>query len=437
MKKNKKQRIFLGPYEVAGYTRNLSTGFSQIGVKVSFIDLWDHPFNYGGNDNGLLENCLRKCKKRYYKNTKKQLPLKLFYGILNFLFTLLHFFKAVFLYDTFIFIFGYSLLPDNIDLPVLKILNKKVISNIAMGSEARPPYLNGVYQSRTDASGFNSGALASMTRKVKKSVSKIEKWSDIVIGSPFSTSQFTQKEFVNTFALGFPRINIKSAGKAEEREVCRILHSPSNPEAKGTALIVEAVKALKLKGYKIEFILLQNKTNSEVLSELENCDFVVDQLYSDTPLGGFACEAASFGKPAVVGGYTLEEFGKFIEPSMMPPSQYCHPGDLQEKMEQMIKNKDMRLSAGLASLSFVQEQWSAASVAKRYLPILSGRIPESYWAAPDNVEYIHGAGQSETRTKEVVTSLVEKYGTKVLQLDHNPALRDKLLAFAGLSGSDR
>ncbi|MBI9107195.1 MAG: glycosyltransferase [Spirochaetales bacterium] len=433
MKKAKKKRVFLGPCEVAGYCSNLNFGFKEIKQDVSFIDLWDHPFDYGGNDNGLLENILRKFKKAYCKNTKKQLLKKLVFGFLNILFSLIYFIKAVFSYDVFIFIFGYSLLPNNIDLPVLKFFRKKIIFNIALGSEARPPYMNGVYQNKDGSGGLDLKVLEKLTRKIKKRVSGIEAWSDIVIGSPFSSSQFTTKKFVNYFDLGFPRKVTEVPAAGAENNACIILHSPSHPAAKGSFEIIEAVENLKQRGYEIEFILLKDKTNKEVLEELSKCDFVVDQLYSDTPLAGFACEAAVFGKAAVVGGYALKEFQKYIHSSMMPPSVFCKPDELLNTIELMITDKELRKSAGKASSEFINVKWSAAAVAGRYQDLLFDEIKEEMFVDPLNIEYLYGVGQSQERTKEIVASMVKTYGKSSLQLDHNPVLRDKLLKFAGMS----
>ena len=56
--------------------------------------------------------------------------------------------NAIFKYDIFIFGFGQSLLRSNLDLPILKLFGKKIISNLCHGSEARPPYIDGAIHSR-------------------------------------------------------------------------------------------------------------------------------------------------------------------------------------------------------------------------------------------------------------------------------------------------
>src|SRR3990170_1211052 len=64
--------------------------------------------------------------------------------------------------------------------------------------------------------------------------------------------------------------------------------------------ILKFIKKMQLKGHSIELIEIIRKTNAEVLDELSRCDFIIDELYSDAAMAGFATEAAFFGKPAIV-----------------------------------------------------------------------------------------------------------------------------------------
>ena len=58
--------------------------------------------------------------------------------------------------------------------------------------------------------------------------------------------------------------------------------------------------------------------NSVVLEQLARCDFIIDQLYADFPMPGFATEAAWFGKPAVTAGYALDLWKRTL------PKRKCH-----------------------------------------------------------------------------------------------------------------
>ena len=74
----------------------------------------------------------------------------------------------------------------------------------------------------------------------------------------------------------------------------RILHAPSNPNFKGTEEIRDTIKCLKNENIDFEYIEITNASNEKVLAELNACDLVIDQLYSDTPMATLAAEAASW-----------------------------------------------------------------------------------------------------------------------------------------------
>ena len=111
---------------------------------------------------------------------------------------------------------------------------------------------------------------------------------------------------------------------------------------------------MKKKGYPIDFVIIQGKTHSEVIYEIEHCDFIVDQAYSDTPLAGFATEAAWFGKPAVVGGYGINFLKNYIPKDMWPPSKICQPQDIEQAIESLIINIEARCSLGKKAYDFVR-----------------------------------------------------------------------------------
>jgi len=117
---------------------------------------------------------------------------------------------------------------------------------------------------------------------------------------------------------------------------------------------------------------------------------------------------------------------------MYPPSQICHPDDLESAVEQMIVDHDYRNSLGQKAYNFVQTQWTAEKIAERYLRLISGDIPGEWMLSPRDVIYLHGAGQAESQTKKNIQNLVGEYGVSALQLSHRPDLEQEFLAFAGL-----
>ena len=400
------------------------------------------PFGYGGETQvDTLLSVTRFFIQLQVKSNQSKILKALIAFPANFFKTLFAL-SVILKYDAFIFGFGFSLLPrGNWDLLLLKLLGKKIISNLALGSEARPAFIDGFFQDKNDSTYLSIEQIKSLAKRSKDRVAKHENYSNLIIGAPFSTSHYASQRFINAFALGLPfdaknqslcdvadsSIATESAGAT-----CRILHSPSHPVAKGSKLIIQAIDRLKKKGHAIEFVMLKDRSNAEVLQELRRCDFVVDQLYSDTPMAGFANEAAWFGKPAVVGGYGFDHLKTFVPEAMWPPSKICHPDKIEQAIEDMIVNVDERQQLGAAAQKFVREKWNATEVARRYLRLIEGDIPEEWWLDPQDVIYVEGAGQSAERTKENIRQLVDKYGASSLQLSHRPELEKAFLEFAGV-----
>lgn len=436
------KKVFIGPHEIAGYYANLARGFKEIGVDCDFITYAPHPFGYGGETKIPWLLKLARFFNQFRGKPNRPFVIKLLIAGLSEFIASIWVLATIFKYDVFIFGFGHSLRPRyNWDLRILRILKKTAIMNIAHGSDARPAYIDGAYQSMDGTIQPTACNLRSISGSKKIKVKFIENNASFVIGAPFSTSQFTIKKLLNTFAIGLPFVGkantvfsapVELPAKAVSMQSLRILHSPSHPAAKGSPLVIKAIQSLKDKGHAIELVLLHGKPHSQVIQEIQRCDFVVDQLYSDTPMAGFATEAAWFGKPAVVGGYGFDYLKTFVPEGMWPPSKTCHPDEIEQAIESLIVNREERLRLGAEAQKFVREKWNAAEVARRYLRIIEGDIPDNWWLDPRSVTYLEGGGQPVERTQENIRQMVEQFGVESLQLSHRPDLEQAFLEFAGI-----
>jgi hypothetical protein len=432
-------KILVSPLEIAGYYKNLCLGFEQIGADVDFVTYSNHPFDYGGvSSRPLLIKLANKFNRPQGKENRCFI-LRVLYAVPREILTTAWALIAICRYDVFIFSFGRTLLRGNYDLRVLRKLRKVVIMNLAHGSESRPPFIDGYSQSKD---GIPIAALQNVinTRVNRELFFRAQKYSDIVIGAPFC-SQYATSKVVNIFSLGLPIYFDPDLSQTTEDAFIinnnkphktRILHSPSHPAAKGSPVIIKAVESLRKKGYDIEFVLIHGRPFADVLAEIKRCDFVVDQLYSDTPMAGFSTEAAWHGKPSVVGGYGLESLRQFVNEGMWPPSRICHPDEIQQAIEELIVDTDLRKCLGLAAQNFVQQKWNAVEVAMRFMCLIKADIPDEWWLDPNDVVYLEGACQPIERTIHVIQEMVGSYGVSSLQLSHRPDLEDAFLKLAGI-----
>jgi len=430
MKRNSKHRlrIFLGPIEIAGYYTNLKLGFDELGVPSKFVNLKEHPFHYKNQRDSTLIKVYRHFKKARTSVPKTQFLKRNFLKFFEKCSLLIIFSIALLTYDVFIFGFGKSFFPYW-DLPILKGFGKKIIF-VFHGSDARPPFI--ANNKKKIGQDITASQYSLMIKKKKRKLSKVEKYADIIISQPF-ISHFFEKPLVNWLRIGIPYAPQKipiPVVPTKNQESIRILHSPSNPEVKGTAFIRQAISNLKRKGYSISYTEIMGMPNDVVIKELQNCDFVVDQLYSDIPMAAFATEAASFGRPTIIGGYGWEKVEQLFPEHQVPPSKRCHPDEIESAIEKLILDKQHRIELGLEAKEFVQKYWNPKQVAKRYCQLINGTIPKDWLFDPQDITYLHGAGLSEQNCKRNIKVLLENRGKKAFQLNDKPKLENLLIEFA-------
>jgi hypothetical protein len=424
-------RIFIGLAEISGYWSKVTEGLKAQGVDVRFVNLREHPFQYDVGDEWLLAKVIQYCFKRY----KASIVLKPFWGIVQVILRAVLLARAAISYDVFIFGYGNSFL-FLYDLPILKFLGKKIIF-VFFGSDARPPYVNGAFIGSGDSQ--NIAACIHAARQVKRRVRRIERYADIVISHP-PFGLFHEKPYVLFGIVGFPFDFPKqkfSENAKQDSKVVRILHSPSNPILKGTPQIRQAIEQLHAKGYAIEWIELTGQPNAVVLQELARCDFIIDQLYSDWLMAGFATEAAAAGKASVVAGYDLMALLKLLPAESTPPVLACHPDDIEAAIEKLLTDRAYRLELGQQAQAFVEAYWALPQIGERFLRIIQGDIPAEWLYHPEKTQdiFLHGGGVSEARLAAFLQAYIAQGGRAALQLADKPALEQAFVDFAGSSKS--
>lgn len=437
-------RVFVGPHEIAGYYTNLTAGLKTLGINVDYITYNRHRFGYTGEGQQPLLLKAAKWFNKFRRAPRRSFLVKVFFAIPGEVLLAIWVVRAATRYDVFIFGFGQSLHWSGADLWLLKLLRKRIISNLAHGSEARPPFMNGGHLKK-DGVPLSATEYISRANTIKKVVRRHFKYACTVIGAPLSTSQYARGRFINLFEIGLPlaisedkTIATQEDGeKLQDRESIRILHAPTHVFGKGSSVISSAIESLKKKGHVIDFVLIQGRPFQEVIREIERCDFVVDQVYSDTPMAAFATEAAWFGKPAVVGGYGFDILKKFISEDMWPPTKICHPEKIEIAIEELIIDVEQRKLLGMAAQAFVRKKWNADEVAKRFLRLIQDDIPERWFLDPDDITYLEGWGQPRGMTQQVIKEMVALYGVSSLQLSHRADLENKFLKFSGMDSLER
>lgn len=428
-------KVFIGPVEVSGIATALAEGLRSLHVDAQVMLSIPHPFKYGDESRSWLVRTWQRIGAARNATTRANLLRKLLLVAAHDLWGWLVLLRFITRFDAFIFTYGQTITNSAFELWLLKRLGRKIIF-VYTGSDSRPPYMDGGwFPGRVGDDLPSPATLLGTVRRCKRKLRRHERYADYLVNSP-STAHFHERPYINWFVLGIPKM-LPVFPQASRQQDCRsesvrVLHGPSNPLAKGTAEILEVLERLRRKGHSIELVKIQGMPNEVVLKELARCDFIVDQLYADTPLAAFATEAAFFGKPAVVGGYFAEAIEQCLVPADIPPSLFVAPDDLEMAIERLVVDSAFRLQLGEQARQFVLSRWSLTGVAGRYLQLLNDDIPGQWWCDPAEVRYLNGSGLPGGRTRRLVGLLLDHFGASALQVEDKPWLESALVEFAGV-----
>jgi hypothetical protein len=410
---HKRLRFYIGFHEIAGYGGGLAKAICAAGSFARFVELGQNRF-YPIISLKPWERIFRAsfswqaCIKR-----KSGVHLiRLARRLCRFLVIADIFFN----YNCVVFL-GHQ---EPFKPPLRRVLKRmgKTIITVFLGSDSRPEYLNGYF---LDHYSDNLQELGSLVRKQASDVRTAEAESDYIICHP-PCAHFLNRNYVRFLDIGFPFDPKRGEGKDppkkhDDTNRIRVVHAPSSPKYKGSEQFRSIVARLQAEGFPIEYIEITNKPNAEVLATLSGCDFVVDELYSDTPMAGLAMEAAYFGKPSLVGSYVTPEVLSDCLSGDTPPSFFVHPADIYTTLKKMCESRSVCEDMGRRAKKFVSLNWGLKEVGKRMIELASGSLPESMFGLPGGSRYFHGWGIDEGTLKQELREYIKINGSEGLCLN--------------------
>ncbi len=446
-------RVFLGLAEVSGFYTNLKKGFDAIGVHSELVTLSQHRFDYENLHRSIWIRMAQAAVSGRFRHRNASALVRMTWSVLVGISRALLLAWALLRFDVFVFCCATSFFQFR-ELPLMKLLGKKVIYNFH-GTDGRCGFMDGFAEDMfmplrlregtgyigplrdTDSEAVKAqktDAYAAITALRKANIDRIDRYADAIINSP-SHGQHHTRPFVQRLIIGMPympdRELIDAKKNRKSSDHVRILHCPSYPEGKGTLEIRKAVSAVRARGYAIDFIEMTGRPNREVLENIRECDFIIDQLYSDMAMVGFATEAAFFGKPAIVGGYYSGQQTQDIAEEWIPPTLFCLPEELEPAIEKLVRDTSFRYDLGQKARAFVEERWLASKSAERILTLAKGTIPEEWLYDPKNCNYVGGMGLSENQLEAIITELHARYGMGVFRLSDKPLMEQSLRKVIG------
>lgn len=418
-----KKSVFLGFTTISYVGLALEKGLNENGYFAKFYS-FDETLDLPQKMNFV--KFIRLYKMNYLKKKSNlHLLYRLFYEFIMFFF----FLYSIVKFDVFIFIcISNTFLYKNIDLIILKLLNKKIII-LEMGSDVRPVYIDGsaIYK-------FSLKKIVEETKKKKIKIAFIEKYSDYILSEP-PMAIFHKKKFIKILSVGLPRLreeyNINKIGKTKD-DYLKIVHAPSDIEAKGTIYIRKIVDNLKnklsTKKIRIEYIELNGIAHEKVIKIMSEADIVIDQAYADIPFSGCAFEAALLKKPVIIGGEYAQYINKDYKEEDIFPSIYVLPENMESAIESLILDKEKRIFWGEKAYEFVNNKWAYHNVINNYIDIINENAKNEWFYDPEQLEYFYGGFAPLEKIKCVIVKILEIYGIKALKINDKEKIKKEYLS---------
>tara|TARA_B100000900_G_scaffold363310_1_gene337220 strand:- start:2374 stop:3450 length:1077 start_codon:yes stop_codon:yes gene_type:complete len=160
------------------------------------------------------------------------------------------------------------------------------------------------------------------------------------------------------------RNKIKPVIKTKSKKL-KIIHSPTNRDAKGSNFIINSLEKLKEKYKNIEIEVVENTPHTKALKIYEEADIVVDQVLIGW-YGGFGVEVMKMGKPLAV--YIREEDLKFIPKQMSKDLKETiiniNPFNIEKVLSEYIESPVLLENKSKASVEYANNWHDPNKIAK-------------------------------------------------------------------------
>jgi len=366
-KREKVKKVFIGWTDTASQVGVYQKGFAAAGVEtLTAIDI-QHSSNVTGDsdynldvlipqitclkDNEIVEPLVRQAFKKQLKEYIRQ--------------------RAVLECDTFFFIWN-SFAGDHSDYKELKRLGKRIVTNF-VGHDIR---WGPAMEQEFHRYGFQPIEYAGDPSQWMKLSGQLhylrtaERYSDMII-SLANQAQLQLRPYYNFYyPLDLTVIN-EHHHQRKTRPV--VLHSPTNPEIKGTRYVLETFKRLEQEGISFEGKLLRGVPHRQILKHYEASDILVCQLLC--PGGGKqAYELLAAGK------IVLSRMGYDAYPQVntaVNPIIDVGPDTLYERLKEIILDYPRRQALAKLGRPYVEKYHDVVKLCQTIIQRLENPGPES------------------------------------------------------------
>lgn len=266
--------------------------------------------------------------------------------------------KIISEYDIFHFHFGTSLTLDHSDLPLLKMLGKKIVMHY-WGSDVRRISVAQKTNPYVRVKNFDE-------IQIIKQIKNISMYIEDCIVADYELYQYV-KEF-------FPKVHFLPQVIDLERYPMGItsnkrpliVHAPTHADCKGTEFILKAIEKLQQE-HDFDFQLVQGMSHDKAKEIYQKADLIIDQILAGA-YGLLALEGMAMGKPVVcwISEYMQDKYPKEL------PLISANPDTIISVLRDVLANSDMLPQIGKQGRKYMEKYHDAKIVANQLNLIYQG-----------------------------------------------------------------
>jgi glycosyltransferase involved in cell wall biosynthesis len=272
-----------------------------------------------------------------------------------------NFLRVIGKYDIYHFHFGGTLLPHHVDLPLLRMLRKKMVMNW-WGSDVRR--LSIAFRENP----FIAQAIKSDPNHEARVLKRIER-----IGRAISVAVVADAELRSYVEPFFERVvlvpqaihveDLIPAFPDPEERLPLVVHCPSSRALKGTPHVLEAARRLEQR-CRFRFELLEGLPHDELIVRMASADIVIDQVLLGVH-GILSVEAMALGKPVLC--YIREDL-KDEYPADLPIVS-ANPNTLEAHLERLLSDGEERTRLGRRGREYAEKRHSLGAVGRKLVSL--------------------------------------------------------------------